>query len=548
MPPDQRIDVTQDLLEIADRLRPEFAREVARIGAEQTDILGWHSSTFAWKTPAASDLFLLSCYRLLIRKLAVEHSEPTLIFLEDSWLYEDCRRDDDLQKVVAESTPADLSVDKALLALRGVAGRILWIGRTAVSWTRQRLHAGRRDIAASGKAKYAVYSMPHARCFGPGGKWHDPFLPGLEALILRAGGEVLRFVPPDVYGFERELAQRSDFVRPLILDAPLRELAAAVATVWRPQSLSTYALEGVSMPLLAEREWWTDAGSARWCGYRLFDTCFRRYREREKPMAVTYPYENQPWEKIICAASSKTGTTTIAYQHSVVPRFFLGYWPGPEGRGTPLPDRIVASGPLQRELLIQAGTPAAKTLVGGSMRFRYLASVSGRRQSRRPGNSRVLVIANHSLPVTQGIIDAVRAAFPDHGLKDALEFFFRPHPTSAPGSTRDVAGLTTVKGDLSSQLPDFDLIVATGSTVALEACFLGVPVILYRPALFLDTMDPGNLVPKGYFEYATAPEMRERVLRCLTEPRDTASNTGGLRDALFSPVDEQVWLRCLRGG
>jgi hypothetical protein len=98
---------------------------------------------------------------------------------------------------------------------------------------------------------------------------------------------------------------------------------------------------------------------------------------------------------------------------------------------------------------------------------------------------------------------------------------------------------------LSSQLREFDLIVTPGSTVALEARFLNVPVLLFRPAVVLDAMDLANLVPDSFFEYASGVEMRDKVLGLLRESPDSDPSADGLRDGLFAPVDEREWLECL---
>jgi hypothetical protein len=544
--PERRVEAAERLQGLAERLRPEFARHVARIGALQADLVGWCSSSFAWKHTDVSALFRLSCYRLLIKAFSEETSsqEELLVLVEDPWLFADCRRDPRLVGRVVFSGNSHLWSARAVFLLRGFASRAVWIWRTFRARLLQRRFSPAKVIDNE-RACY-IYSFPNPGCFALQNVWRDPFFPGLEAMLEHAGFDVRRLVPPGGWGAEREVARHSDVAHPMLLDASVRDILRAAGAAWRSTRLDSYCLAEVAMPLLAEREWWADAGCARWCEYRLFHECFVRFLQSRKPAAVLYPYENQPWEKLMCIAARGSGTVTVGYQHSVTPRFFLGYWPGPEGPATPLPDKILTAGTRQRDILIHAGHPSEKISVGGSLRYRYLARAALRSLNRPAGAAaRVLVVGVHNPLMTHGVVKAVREAFPDGGVSERLSFSFRPHPTAPPGSLDQVKGWSTVGGDLAPQLKDFDLIVTTGSTVALEARLQGLPVIIFSPTADLDADDLGNMVPSGYLKYASAGEMRDRILRKLRETGGASEDESGLRESLFSPVNEQAWLKAV---
>ena len=86
---ERRYPLRGRLHEVAARIRRSFLDFVSEVGVRQHDSLAWWSSAFSWKSWAASDLFLLTCYLRLAEELvheAVERRTRLVVGVEDPWL------------------------------------------------------------------------------------------------------------------------------------------------------------------------------------------------------------------------------------------------------------------------------------------------------------------------------------------------------------------------------------------------------------------------------------------------------------------------------
>ena len=87
----------EGLHQVASDLRQPFLDFVSEVGRNQTNQVGWWSSTFSWKVWGASDLFLLVCYLGLARAVTQEaaaNGTRLLMVVEDSWLMRQLKEND----------------------------------------------------------------------------------------------------------------------------------------------------------------------------------------------------------------------------------------------------------------------------------------------------------------------------------------------------------------------------------------------------------------------------------------------------------------------
>lgn len=163
-------------------------------------------------------------------------------------------------------------------------------------------------------------------------------------------------------------------------------------------------------PLLV-RELLRGWGSTGVYQHRFWYAAMRRAVERLGPgvKCIIYPFENQPWEKLLCLAWRECAphVRLIGYQHTSVQRMLLPFFFG-EGEidAAPLPDQIVTKGAVNLELLKEGGFPTSKLASRGALRYEYVharwaagsdASMA-RWRGREAGEATVLVALPISLP------------------------------------------------------------------------------------------------------------------------------------------------------
>ncbi len=541
------LDVRYRFHALAEELRQPFLEFVARLGDEQPRGVAWECGSLARKDPDNSDLYLSLCHLRLVDDL-IRRTPPdrtVLVLVEDVWLFEQCRI-----TFATRREPLVIGRRRALWpsklrrAARGAAARAAWTGRMIRELVSQRWHSAGARPSPTG-ADCLLYSLPHERCFGDERRWNDPFLGRLDTLLSGHGYSVARLAPIDGRGFAKQLARRSEYVYPMILHVSVRGLIAAIGVRGWTCPRSRPTVGGLDVSVLVCREWWTDLGRSGWCHYLLSFDCALRLMRTHRFGVVIFPYENQPWEKMLVRAARMAGVGSLGYQHSTVPRLLLNYfYARREADRLPFPDVVLTAGRLQARTLIDGGTPADKVAVGGSLRYEYLASgpANATVPQSRGDVARVLVVIAHDVFLAEALLDAIEREFPDRGASDQLAFCFRPHPTMDWTARTVGQWMTIVRGDLRLQLETFDVVVSTGTTVALEAVFLGIPVVKYQADVLLDT-DPLDALPADAVWTVSRGGLRQAIMQAVERGRiPLSTELAAVRDSLFTPVVADQWV------
>lgn len=514
------------LHEAAGELRQPFLDFVAELGARQRDPITWWSTTLSWKVWAIADLFLLICYLAVAERLIHEtlaSGVRLLLIVEDPWLFRQLR---DSRRGVEDVAfqRAGLLARRLLWCLaRGGAARARWGLRVIRHYLRQRRAWGGTRRVSPGWPAVALYSYPHQRCLRGDTGWEDPFLPGLEGFLRSLGYQVVRFSPPLPEGFEREIAARSAHFRPLILETTFAGVCRALSAFWWPRWPKDLAVAGLPVGRLLKGERWKELSQSSLCYYRMFYECARRMLREGAWRWVVYPYENQPWEKLLAIAARQRGIETVGVQHSTLATFYMSYFAGREEIARmPLPDVICVAGPYPFRLLAEGGMPAARLRLTGSLRYGHLGlagdrSADGHQLPPAP-LSEILVAVPVDVSAAKHLLAALHAAFPTGGLEDGLRFHIRIHPHNPEITMADVPFPAQASPpDLAEAFRCCGLIIYTGSSIGVEAASMGRAAIRYRPALLLD-MDPGELYGEA-IPTCTDDNLREVVTTVISQGR-----------------------------
>lgn len=220
-------------------------------------------------------------------------------------------------------------------------------------------------------------------------------------------------------------------------------------------------------------------------GYRIGEShCVKR---------LVYPFENKSLEK--CMLIGLAGLTeTVAYQHSsITPRHFSFLLGKKEIEVTPLPDKIVTSGLITYNWLLNKGNfPAEKLSIGCSLRYKHDFFEGSKLFSGKSAKLFLALSSSYS-ELYNGLM-FLKAL---HQLNPLFILRVRTHPNfpldNLPAELLEwVADNVQVRQEtlLKENFEWSDVTLYISSTVALESLMFGVPVL----HLDIDNLDSDPLL------------------------------------------------------
>ncbi|MBT3585564.1 MAG: hypothetical protein HN509_11720 [Halobacteriovoraceae bacterium] len=198
---------------------------------------------------------------------------------------------------------------------------------------------------------------------------------------------------------------------------------------------------------------------------------------------VLYIFEGNYWERLFVKAFRDQCPSTVltGYQHNIISRASYNYFLGnSEHQWVPLPDRIISTGQKTAQLLSEMGRYGTETQViaGCALRYGYLQEQKTLERTKE----KVLLVAMEGLVQSVALVDF---ALEWAGQLSDWKIIIRTHPIFPiakikPHLKLDLAQFQNVEVSANpSLLEDFkaaSVVLYWGSTVALEAISLGLPV------------------------------------------------------------------------
>lgn len=547
-----RLHLGNRLHTVAERLRQPFLDFIGNLGRVQRDRLGWWASSCSWKNSSRSDLFLLACYLGVADELLYDLEgldRRLVIVLEDPWLFSQLR-DMYAERPGVQFHGSPVLWLKCLRAfVFGIGSRVVWSGRLLRQYVAQRWLWKWETCQLSNRPQIGLYSYPQDRCLNGTDGWTDPYLGNLDSILEKAGHSIVRFSPPEVGGYESALAKRSHYFAPLILWSTIPSFLRSLRASWRPVWPSITKIGGLPVRRLLLREWWLDRWRSSHFLFHLFFESFTTFLACSQIRLLIYPYENQPWERLLVLAARAQHVPTLGYQHGggLAP-FMLPYFYGEgEADWAPVPDMIVTSGVYSFELLAAGGVPRSRLTVGGSFRHEYLWSAREFPSVPLPsGRVQILVAMPIDHDLTQHLLHSLRKAFPDGGASDGLEFIVKPHPMSA-FEKQDLQWPAKVAVDsFDGALRCCAVVLYSGSGTGIEAWVMGRTVLRYRSELLLDAdrmkfLDGNAVIDCG------DEDLRKKLL-AVRDAKQSCRLSKELHDVLthvVPPPDSDIWLQAV---
>jgi len=460
------------------------------------------------------------------------------------------------------------------------ADRAYWLARVPLSmiyvilryaWLKRIadfVHSGSqrfRKQADPKQPEVLLYTWIEKSCFITPDKLHDSYTGRLEEILTKNGERVKRLTALSIQ--TPFLWDLSPFIGSLLVTpryTTMWDIFRSAISFFHITGLRTLSMleDGDYAPLFY-RELLHEWGEPGFATYQLSYLAFRRMARycRGHVKALIYPFENQPWEKMLCLAfrDEAPAVRLIGYQHAAVPSLLLGYFLGKqESRYVPLPDVIVTNGRGTFDRLKAGGFPSEMLVDGGAFRFEYLFDGKESRQLRSRTSKeeyRILVAFPTSRLSATCLLQDLLELFPTPFLRTnrecPLTFILKCHPDLPWGTFGNQESklpewFTVSARPLSELLESADLFLYSPPTGTWrEAYGAGLPVLKYRGE-FLD-IDSTDLPGVSELPVSSRDTLRRTMSGLLTQAVDSATVTRkSFLDQAFSPVNEKVWLQLVR--
>lgn len=547
----RRRNYAKELHKLTQALKQPFLDWVGKINSHHENDLVWWATRFPSKSPFQTDFFLFFSYFNLIKQWLnrlVEFNDPLMVIVEDPFLHK--MLEDQLSSlahdsVFIKSSSGRMGLFKLQKYLQSARIYLVFVKIIIASLIFNILK--KKDIKKFKdifNARVMIYTWIEKRSFHSD-SIRDVYLGDISQFYLDLGQTVAvgcqSILPWDIRRKSVELG-KNHFIPGCYLSFGDWMKALFSKIPFMPDK-DLYYQDGIDYSLLFSREYYQEIASLFFKGSLIEHFAYKRYFGRNKDLRLfIYPFENQPWEKMVILAlsSSRPEVVTVGYQHSVIPPMLMNYFLGKdEYVKIPRPDYIITNGFHYHDVLTASGFGNTIILNGGSLRYSGFNPVNWEKSSGRV-NKNILFLLMASLPYSLELIYAIRK------LKSSnykYKVFVKPHPDlfnkaiiNALSKFKDVEII--LSKSMRDILPEMDLVVHSGTTAALEAFYYGVPVFKLDSELIdLDILDELE------FDQYRADENGSIDLDEIFEK--TADNQVFSENVLSEPMRKEVWASLL---
>ncbi len=472
LPEGNRRFIARIVEEVSSECRDNFVEYIGFLSTLQKNRLLWYSSRMASKSVNQTSMFHQYIFIKVVEKLGREAGDILLVTDDREFLL-------NLGRLDLEGVESRKVEESFCEILKVRIGGLIRIVRCAWIWFVSRFFP-RSDIS---RFRVVIHSWIDRRTFSRPPCFYDPYLRDLAGYLKNNGMSAVRMTfinVPFRYFFSltrfREIICLPAYVS-------LKELYAVLTTPFSLNLKGDFPLslrDRDILRLLTEKE---EKKEIRTSGYKIFLMAYYAYCRLNRLLAneatVVYPFENQPWEKMLCLGFAGRGK--IAYQHSTIPENFLDYR---MSRSEPrdIYSKVILTSGKVWSCFLKEYYPDSDIREAGALRFEYLF---GKNRDRFPNRKNEVVVA---LPIDASLSDALLSQIRrclERGLFSGWSVKIKPHPRS-PLSFRmrrifaSFPGCKVVDDNVSSLISKSRVLITSGSTIAYEGIFSGVSTVYFN--------------------------------------------------------------------
>jgi hypothetical protein len=553
--------------EISREVRSDFINLDRQLDVNISD-LRWQSSDVAERNPFSSDLFYHCSLYIAFDSLMNDNMGNLVVIVEDWYLgwamWRHAKNAGRAARFVSRGIDfggfgpyVQWCIWRIRLVKQSILSRFHFIKHfvslkrrpAGLERSRER-HPGADDLGA---VDVCLTTWGEPETFPPSGEKETDDFFGILPMFLKKRGLKVQYLlnPIDWIHNPTIVVQNAKerggaVILPVDCAGWLDALRAAVTSFFQPWRLkSRFVINGVDLSDLVRDEGRRDLTKALRQSWGMLYFCVGRFLRDKglRPRVVLHPFENQPWEKALRLGLKRylPDAEIVAYQHAPFPALWMGAFPSSRDiEENQLPDKLIVLGPAWMDIFSNHGYPPDVLVSGPALRFGHLFqdSPDGERPNDRtdPYVKTILTAAsigrNDAFELAHKTVEAFKA---DDSVRVLLKF----HPRM--GSANDIHELIRrildslgldqlprnfeiVTDPIDKILPLVDLVLHTGTSVAVEAWAKGVPTLLVKPDLWLD-MDNLSLVDDTAGSARTPLEVRTTAWKVMLREGGRASES-----------------------
>jgi len=507
-----QIDISNLLSKVADEIKYDFINYITSIGRMQNNQLIWWATRIASKNNSQTDFFSILCFIISVKKL-IESNKFAVFLTNDPRIYFTLKNNFNLQNTTLSTISATALFFLQIVTkiLKNPISKLIWIFKTFYKNIKFKKILNKTDQKGN-----FIYSWVENRSFSKG-YYDDPYLPGID--YYKSSIPYIVFVPYYVNScLYVKLKSANKMFSGLPIFSNWLVILKSIFFILKINYNISYKNLEISYLWLYEilRENCSSHFTQQIHDYFCWEKFFRSNKGR-----LIYPYESQPWEKmmILAARSESSKMELIGYQHSTVGKNILNYHTTAEELFLiPLPDLIVVNSTFNKEMFErQYKNSEVKIINGGALRYMEKVKLTVTVKTKKILGIMLPVDKNQAFELLDHIINIGERKF---------DIVVKSHPDLSINKRHYLNRIQFFQGSAIELYRIADGVVYCYSTAGLEAYSYGLPVFRYS----------GNFIDLQMGEYMFSP----KIIRSLDE---ISENELFLHQPkkVFSPVDHSVW-------
>ena len=556
------IDLGDLLYSTSHQLRRPYINFIGGLSVKRASFLWWISK-IAEKNVMDSSIFLNACYLDIISRLASNElkSRNICVFADSPELLETIAQSSLfngylVSKIYKTYSPLKGQLKTVLNLIRFVKRCVL--EKVAAALTRTNDNA----VFNNEMPLIVLRTWVGENALGENGVFKDSYFTGLYERLKLLNKNVA--VIPIIYNIKRSFKETIRWFREsstrFIIPVDYYYFGDYLRTIFiilksaRPFK-EDFKFNDWDLKLIVRRELYKSLFAGSYPQLIMHYFLIKRLKQRGvKVERFIITFENMMPEKPFILGREKfyPEAKLLGFQHpSIFPLLLSWYTSAEEIKVLPLPDKIICSGKLFKEILLREGYPEEKLIAGPALRFQYLLR-SSREPSAQPIDGPAIVLV--TLPLERSLaLELLLKAFAAAKNIPDLKILIKPHPMMSPGELQavlDAAADPSLAFEISENnindlMARSRLLITTASAVILEAVAFGLPVIRVRCDLDL-TLDPMDWLPFDEQQFIARRPIEIEVLinKILVfnyeQLQQIRSQGRQLITRCFSPLTEQT--------
>ncbi len=543
------VPINYDLESIIQRLRRPFLDLIADFGMRFHSI-PWWISRVSERNTAVSSLFLHCCYLHLVREKMARFGKSFFV-ISESW--------EVMETIEREFTELGFRINWVSKKSKLLEGLKIWgknIGKLFMFFFRsfcQVLCSFFYPRIKNEGPFVLIHTYVDEICFGKNHEFNDRYFPGLWEWLINKGFRVSTL--PVLFNINRSYfsawtwfgnSSREFLCKYQFLRLSDYFFSVKMALKSRAIPFEDVIFEGINVSQLFSQEAEKTVFDVLEC--ILYLPLTKRLKEKGFEVSkIILEFENMIPEKLLNVGIRRffPKCKIIGYQHvALYPNVLCYFVTEKEAKYAPMPDTIVCHGEFFRSMLIKEGVSENRTMMGPSLRFKYLWEFEPLKILNNKNRFDVFIPLPLAISDAVEVIEKVREALKGLDVQVAV----KAHPMVGIEKIFESASIRELppnyfifNSSMGDLLRQSKILIGLCSSVFFEALAFGVPIMVIGRETSLNWHGP-DFFPTGKL-FCSPAEIRNEIIRLLSLSDEESAKLKALGrnfvSQCFSPITEE---------